>query len=210
MYKIKINDKEYQVPTSFADITMEDYVRCFRGLKDTDNLDGADLFYAVRENESKIVSRLLGEDDDFCMNMPVVIYNDLAESCEFIYRLRDLPHMNEIVVDGVKYEIPKPEEFSLRQWIDVDVTMQDKNNDGKFLELLCILLMQRGEDGKFIPYSGDETKELLDKVKKMKASDGLSIVYHFFLRGEISKRLTRVSSKMEALTHQFRQNTTNL
>ena len=144
MYNIKINDKEYHVPTSFADITMEDYVRCFRGLTDTDNLEGADLFYAVRENESKIVSRLLGEDDDFCMNMPVVIYNDLAESCEFIYRLRDLPHMNEIVVDGVKYEIPKPEDFSLRQWIDMDVTMQDEKDDNRFLELLCILLMQRG------------------------------------------------------------------
>lgn len=210
MYKIKINDKEYQVPTSFADITMEDYVRCFRGLTDTEKLDGADLFYAVRENESKIVSRLLGEDDDFCMNMPVVIYNDLAESCQFIYRLRDLPHMNEIVVDGVRYEIPKPEDFSLRQWIDADVTMQDGNDDNRFLELLCILLMRRGEDGKFIPYSGDETKKLLQKVKRMKASDGLSIVYHFFLKGEISKRITRVSSKMEELTSRFRRNIPNL
>ena len=206
MYKIKINDKEYKVPTSFADITMEDYVRCFSHLRETDNLDDKELFYAVRENESIIISRLLGEDDDFCMNMPIVIYNDIAESCSFIYRLRDLPHMNEIVVDGVKYEIPKPEEFTLRQWIDVDVTMQDEKDDNRFLELLCILLMQRGEDGKFIPYSGDETKELLEKVKKMKASDGLSIVYHFFLKGEISKKITRVSSKVEALIHQFRQN----
>ena len=206
MYKIKINDKEYKVPTSFADITMEDYVRCFAHLRETDNLDDKELFYAVRENESIIISRLLGEDDDFCMNMPIVIYNDIAESCSFIYRLRDLPHMNEIVVDGVKYEIPKPEEFTLRQWIDVDVTMQDEKDDNRFLELLCILLMQRGEDGKFIPYSGDETKELLEKVKKMKASDGLSIVYHFFLKGEISKKITRVSSKVEALIHQFRQN----
>lgn len=210
MYKIKINDKQYQVPTSFADITMQDYVRCFRGLAETDKLDGADLFYAVRENESKIVSRLLGEDDDFCMDLPVIIYNDLAESCQFIYRLRDLPHMNEIVVDGVKYEIPKPEDFSLRQWIDMDVTMQDEKDDNRFLELLCILLMQRGEDGKFIPYSGDESKELLEKVKKMKASEGLSIVYHFFLKGEISKKITKVSSKMGEVIHRFRQNIRNL
>ena len=210
MYKITINDKEYHVPTSFDDITMQDYVRCFGHLKETEKLEGSDLFYAVRENESKIISRLLGEDDDFCMNMPFVVYNDLVDGCQFIYHLRDLPHKNEIVIDGVKYEIPKPEEFSLRQWIDVDVTMQDENNDGKFLELLCILLMRRGEDGKFIPYSGDETKELLDKVKKMKASDGLSIVYHFFLKGEISKKLTSISSKMEEVIHQFRPNTASL
>ena len=118
--------------------------------------------------------------------------------------------MNEIVVDGVRYEIPKPEDFSLRQWIDADVTMQDGNDDNRFLELLCILLMRRGEDGKFIPYSGDETKKLLQKVKRMKASDGLSIVYHFFLKGEISKRITRVSSKMEELTSRFRRNIPNL
>lgn len=207
MYKIKINDKQYNVPTSFSDITMEDYVRIFKGLIDTEKLEGAELFHAVRENESIIVSRMLGEDDDFCMNMPVVIYEDLAESCRFIYRLDELPHMNSIVVDGVRYEIPKPEEFSLRQWIDADVTVQDDKNDDRFLELLCILLMRRGEDGKFLPYSGDESKELLEKVRKMKAIDGLSIVYHFFLRGEISKRFTRVSSKMEALTRRFRHST---
>lgn len=206
MYNIKINDKEYQIPTSFADITMEDYVRCFRGLTDTENLDGGDLFQAVRRNESVVISRLLGEDDNFCLNMPIVIYQDIAESCQFIYRLNELPHKNEIVVDGVKYEIPKPEEFSLRQWIDMDVTTQE-NDDNRFLELLCILLMKKDENGKFIPYNGDESKELLDKVRKMKASDGLSIVYHFFLRGEISRKITRVFSKMEALTHQSRHNT---
>lgn len=210
MYKLKINDKEYQIPTSFDDITMQDYVRCFSSLEDTDSLKGADLFHTVRENESKIISRLLGEDDDFCLNMPIVIYNDLAESLSFIYNIKSLKHSNEIVVDGEKYSIPKPEEFSLRQWIDVDVTMQDEGNNDRFLELLCILLMKRGDDGKFIPYKGDESKKLLEKVRKMRASDGLGIVYHFFLKGEISKKLTNISSKVEEMTNRFRQNITSL
>lgn len=209
MFKIKINDKEYQVPTSFDDITMQDYVRCFRGLRETDKLEGADLFYAVKENESKIISRLLGEDDDFCMGLPFVVYNDLADGCQFIYDLKSLKHHNRIVVDGEEYSIPNPEDFSLRQWIDADVTIQEKDDD-KFLELLCILLMKRGDDGKLIPYNGDETKKLLEKVRKMKASDGLSIIYHFFLKGEIGKRITRVSSKVEEVIHQFRPNTTSL
>ena len=209
MYKIKINDKEYEVPTSFADITMEDYVRCFKGIRDTDKLEGAELFYTVRENEAKIISRLLGEKDDFCMNMPVVIYQSLTQSCDFIYKLSSIPHSNSIEIDGIKYEIPKPEEFSLRQWIDVDVTMQDEGNDNRFLELLCILLMRRGEDGKFIPYDGENIKRFYDKVCKMRASDGLGIVYHFFLKGEISRKLTSISSKMEGVIHQFRQNILN-
>lgn len=209
MYKLKINDKEYSIPTSFSDITMEDYVRCFAGLMETDKLEGADLFQTVRKNESIVISRLLGEDDDFCLNLPIVIYSDIAESCSFIYRLRDLKHQNKIVVDGIEYEIPKPEDFTLRQWIDVDVTMQDDKDDNRFLELLCILLMRRDDNNKFIPYTGEESKQLLDKVRKMKASDGLGIVYHFFLKGEISKKITSIYSKMGELTNQFRQNIRN-
>lgn len=208
MYRISINDKEYSVPTAFSDITLGQYVKCFNGLIDTEKLDGIELFTAVRKNEATIISRLLGEDDDFCLNMPVVIYSELSNSCKFIYSLKTLGHSNEIVIDDVSYSVPQPDEFSLRQWIDVDVTMQEEGNESRYLDLLAILLMKRGDDGKFIPYGGID-KALRKRIEDLPADKGLGIVYHFFLRGEISRRITSISSKMGEVLNQFRQNIHN-
>lgn len=205
MVQITINDKEYKLPTSFEEITLEDYIRVFNGLQKTDELEGIEKYKAIRENEAKILSRLLNEDDDFAINLPLPIYAQLNEAVQFIYSLQTLSHHNKINVDGETYFIPKPEEFNLRQWIDVDVVLDDKD-DAKYIDLLCILLCKRDKDGKLVAYKG-MNEGLKDKVRKMKASDALGIVYHFFLLGGIFQMITSTSSAVEEIQSLLAQST---
>lgn len=208
MIEIKINSKEYKVPTTFDDITMSDYCRCFYGLKNTENMDDRDKFIWTKRNEATVVSRLLGEDDEFCLDLPLPIFNELGKCCRFIYSLQTLKHQNKIEVNGVTYYVPKPSEFNLRQWIDVDVTTQDNESPTKYLELLSTLLMRKDNDGNWIHYSGDN-KVNVDLLKNMKASDGLGIVYHFFLKGEISKRSISTYSMVQEVIRQLHRNITS-
>ena len=211
MISIGINGKDYKIPTSFDEIDLGTYCRVFSGLENTDGLDGSDLFFATRHNEAKIISRLMGENDDFCMDMPLPIYGQLAESVSFIYGLAETKHSQFIEIDGRRYTVPEPEQMNLRQWIDIDMTSTDDSmpDDGeKYLRLLAVMLVEVGEDGKPVAYKGED-KSLYDKLKKVKASDGLGIVYHFFLRGAISSTISQAYSKVEEAMSQLRQSMDN-
>lgn len=208
MISLKINDKEYEVPVSFDEITLGDYCRCFTGLEKTDGLEGGELFYATRKNEAVVLSRLLSEDDSFAYSLPLPLYASLVDVCSFIYSIDGIKPSDFIEVDGRKYQAPEPNQMNLRQWIDIDMTMHDENIDEgqKFIELLSMIMLPLDDKGEMIPYGGQD-KEMPDKLRKLKASDALGTVHRFFLRGAISSRLTEVLSRVERMTDRSRLNT---
>lgn len=122
----------------------------------------------------------MGEKDDFCMNLPLGIYARLNEAIQFIYD-SDYFIKNAkagIVIDNKRYSIPPMSEMSMRQYIDADVVMQNES-DMQYIELLSVLLLTQDDKGKWIPYNGDY-QELMGKVRQLKCSDALGLVYHFF------------------------------
>lgn len=205
--KIKINDKEYNYPESFDDITMKDYCNAFFKLIPTDkDMSDDEIRIVTLRNESIIISRLLGEKDDFVQKLPLSVFGILREKSAWIYNITQLLETNEFVmeIDGDKYMMPKPEEMSLRQYIDADMTMKEADNKQQFIELLSILLLPVGKDGKF-RYDGNY-KDIMPKIENMKASKGLPFVYTFFKKKETSKRLMREFSAV-AGEDQHAQNT---
>ena len=205
MISFELNGKEYNLPTSFDDIDMETFCRCFHGLEETDGKEGSDLFYATKHNESVIVSRLLGEDDDFCMGLPFTLYEDLASACTFIYRIDDKGHSQFIEIGGKRYTVPEPGKMNLRQWIDIDMTGNEEDTGDKYLQLLSTMLVEVGEDGKPKPYEGAD-EGLFEKLKRVKASEGISLIYHFFLLGAISSRITQASLTAQEVMNRLRRN----
>lgn len=204
---IKINDKNYKMPTSFSSLTMKQYCNAFFKLIPTDkDMSDDEIRIITLRNESIIISRLLGEKDDFVQKLPLSVFGILREKSAWIYNITQLLETNEFVmdIDGVKYMMPKPEEMSLRQYIDADMTMKEADNKQQFIELLSILLLPVGKDGKF-RYDGNY-KQLVPKIENMKASKGLPFVYTFFKKKETSKRLMRELS-MVAGEDQHVQNT---
>jgi hypothetical protein len=199
MVKLEINDKKYKIPESFEELSLDQYCKVFYKL-DTDKTDDEVMdFKRSRQNESIILSRLLGENDDFCLDLPLNVYAQLNEKVRFLYDVDYLLKNAKagIVIDGKRYSIPPFNEMSLRQYIDADVVMKEKENDLQYIELLSILLTAKDREGKWIPYDG-KYEELMGKIRQLKCSEALPLVYHFFKKGEALKRISKVSMKVEA------------
>lgn len=203
MIKLEINDKKYNVPESWDEITFEEYCRVFYKLPTAEGEeDMIEKFKRDRETEAMILSRLLGENDDFCLDLPLNIYARLNNAVKFIYDIDFLLRNAKasIKIDGKRYSVPPFSEMPLRQYIDADVVMKDKENDLQYIELLSVLLTAKDSSGKWIPYDGNY-QELMNKLRKLKCSEALGIVYHFFKKGEILRRISKGYMK-EAVSQQ--------
>ena len=194
MKKITINDKEYNLPENWKELNMKTYCRLFYKLEDTnDKMDDATRSIVTLRNESKIISRLLNESDDFVLSLPVEIFNKLRENIQFIYEINNFldSKIFYLNIDGKKYFMPAPNEMSLRQYIDSDMIMKEEGKN-QFIELLACLLLPYGKDG--YEYDG-KYQDLIPKIANMKASEGLPFIYTFFKKKEISKKLSEDSSR---------------
>lgn len=207
MIKIKINDKEYDFASSWDDISMKQYCHMFYNLPTADS-EASDEEKMVQtiENEATIISRLLGEKDDFAMNLPFEIYNRLQEACKFIYSLNGFldSKVFYLNIDGRRYWMPEPKDMSLRQYIDADIIMKEEGNESQFIELLACLLLPYGDDGKY-EYDG-KYQELIPRIERMKASEGLPFIYTFFKKKELSKKVMEGYSKVEEVANRLLHN----
>lgn len=198
MIKLEINDKKYELPTSFDELSFEKYCKAFYKLPkiESDENDNIEFFKQSSEVESIILSRLLGEDDEFCLNLPLESYGKLLNAIQFLFDTDYLMKNAKagIVIDKKRYSIPPMNEMTLRQYIDADVVMQEEESDMQYIELLSILLTSKDEKGKWIPYDG-KYQEMVGKVKGLKCSEALPFVYHFFKRSHALQKLSQVYMK---------------
>lgn len=205
MIKLEIDDKKYNIPESFDEMTFEQYCKIFFKLpKITEEMDDIDAYRMTREVEAIIISRLLGESDDFCMGLPINVYNEISKRLKYISSVADVMKKGKslIKIDGKIYMIPPFGEMQLRQYIDADVILKGEESDLQYIELLSILLTAKDRNGKWIPYNGDY-QELMGKVRQLKCSEALGLCYHFFLKGEALKKLSKASMKVvESQQHQ--------
>ena len=206
MNKFEINGKEYQFPQSWDDITMKQYCHLFHNLPTapSEASDEEKLAHTI-DTEAIIISRLLGENDDFVSNLPIEVFLTLQKQVKFIYSISDFTESKifYLNIDGKKYWMPEPQEMSLRQYIDADMIMKEKS-ENQFIELLACLLLPYGKDGKF-EYDGNY-QELIPKIERMKATDALPFIYTFFKKKQLSKNVTKAYSKVEEAADQLLHN----
>lgn len=207
MNKIEINGKEYQFPQSFDEVTMKQYCHLFYKLPTapSEASEGEKLVHTI-DTEAIIISRLLGEKDDFVANLPIEVFMALQKQIGFIYTIKDFTESKVfyINIDGRKYWMPEPQEMSLRQYIDADMIMKEES-ENQFIELLACLLLPYGKDGKF-EYDGNY-KELIPKIERVKATDALPFIYTFFKKKQLSKNVTEAFSKVGEAADQLAHST---
>lgn len=207
MIKIEINDKTYDFPTSWEDVDMKTYCKCFYHLPKTDEkMDDVEKIAVTLENEATIISRLLGEDDNFVLGLPIGVFSNLASIVKFIYNIDEFldSKIFYLKIDGKKYWMPRPEEMSLRQYIDADMIMREDDNKQQFIELLSCLLLPYGDDGK-AEYDGNY-QELVPKIERMKASDALPFIYTYFKKKILSKKASEAFSTLQQAAEEQLQN----
>ena len=207
MKKFEINGKEYQFPQDWSDITMKQYCHLFYNLHTAPS--GAteeEKIAQTIDTEAVIISRLLGEKDDFVANLPIEVFLTLQKEVGFIYSIKDFTEskMFYLNIEGKKYWMPEPQEMSLRQYIDADMIMKEEG-ENQFIELLACLLLSYGKDGKF-EYDG-KYQDLIPKIEMMKAEDALPFIYTFFKKKQLSKNATEAFSKVEEAADQLAHST---
>lgn len=197
MLKLEINEKKYDIPTSYNELTLKQYCKAFYKLPTSTSDDEAERLETMKKNEATILSRIMGEKDDFCLDLPWGVYQKLADAISFIYDDSLLKNTSShIIINGERYSIPPMNEMSLRQFIDADVVMKEENDDS-YIELLSVLLLKR-KDGKYVPYDGDY-KERMKLIGNAPCSVTLPLVFHFFLKGNTFKKLSEASMKVDKM-----------
>lgn len=202
MIELEINHKEYKYPQSLSEVTLEQYCRVFFKLPELeDDADEVAKFRHERELEGIIISRLLGEPDDFCFSLPLGVYAMLNESTKFIFDVDGCLRNAKasIKVDGVKYYIPSMEEMSFRQFIDADVVMQEDEDELQYIRLLSVLLTRKDDNGEWVPYKGD-SPEMFEKLRVLSCDEALPLVYHFFKKSHALEVLSQVYSQEVGVT----------
>lgn len=197
MKKIKINDKEYHLPENWKEIDLKTYCRLFYKLEETKKkMSDEEKNVITIRNEAKIISRLLGEADDYIASLPIGVYRMIRDEIQFVYDINGFLNSKifYINIDGKKYFMPQPNEMSLRQYIDADIIMKEES-ENQFIELLACLLLPVGKDGKY-EYDG-KYQDLIPKIEKLSCEDGLPFIYTFFKKKIISKRVSEDFSKLE-------------
>ena len=200
----EINGKSYKLPTSWDSLSFEQYCRAFYKLPLIgEDMDEVEQFRLIKENESRILSRIMGEEDDFCMDLPLTVYARLNEAIKFIYDT-DYFYKNAkagITVRGKRYSIPALEKMSMRQFIDADMVMRGDENPLQYIELLAVLLLTYDNKGEYIPYGGDY-EEMYGELRGMPCSKCLPLVFHFFKKGLAYRKLSEVYMKAEVVSPQ--------
>lgn len=202
MIELEINHKEYKYPQSLSEVTLEQYCRVFFKLPELeDDADEVAKFRHERELEGIVISRLLGEPDDFCFSLPLGVYAMLNESTKFIFDVDGCLRNAKasIKVDGVKYYIPSMEEMSFRQFIDADVVMQEDEDELQYIRLLSVLLTRKDDNGEWVPYKGD-SPEMFEKLRVLSCDEALPLVYHFFKKSHALEVLSQVYSQEVGVT----------
>lgn len=199
--KLEIDDKVYKIPTSFDTLSFETYCKIFYNLPTLkDDMEDAEKFKMMKENESIILSRVLGEKDNFCLDLPITVYNKLINIIKYIFDVSEFEKNSKanIVIDGKHYGIPPVSEMALRRFIDADVVLNEQQNNMQYIEMLAILLSTKDKDGKWTPYNG-KYEDMMGKLRSMPCSKVLPLVYHFFKKGEALQKLSKAYMKMEGV-----------
>lgn len=198
MLKVEINEKLYNIPTSFEELTLEQYCKMFYKLQtSTDDMDEDEKFRLMIKNEGIILSRLMGEDDDFCLNLPMTTFQKIVDELHYIYDTKSFftKAKASVKIKGKRHQIPPLDKMSMRQYIDADVVMQEETPT-QYIELLSVLLLEKDDNGEFIPYKGDYIEKMAF-VKDLPCSEALPLVFHFFKIGNAYKKLSAASMKVE-------------
>ena len=193
MFQIEINNKNYNLPTSYDELLFVDYVRIFKDIKSIDGKTEEEKLYNAQMLQAKLVSKLLNEDDDFVMNLPLPIAASLIDKISFLFDVDDIKakQRNEIVIHNIKYHIPPTDRMELRQWIDADFAVKADDLIG-LLSTLLIKDKYKGEDKQIRAWLTNEAR----------SSDVLPLLYYFFMKGRLSQRLFQVEEAVsQVLPH---------
>ena len=199
MIKLTIEDKTYNIPSNFDELTLGHYCDIFYNLDDIADIEDEDeKRKALIKKQSVIISRLLNENDDFSMELPISVYTRILEETNYIYDIERFNKQmnNEIEINDKKYTVKSILKLTTRQYIDIDEILKDKGNKNRFCDVLSIMIQD--------DYQGNY-KALSNEIAKIPSSKGLPLMLFFYHLNKQSQIHFQISSQLEVIQNHLQQ-----
>jgi hypothetical protein len=171
---IKIEGKEYRIPTKLSDITVEDYEQWF------------DYVPHTERDKVELVSKITKIPLDILLNIPTDSFYYIVGKVSFIFSLdlSSYTSSNVIDIEGTRYVINTEDKITLGEYVDAQgVLEQDKDRLSELLSIVCRPLNER--------YDSGNNKERIEIFKSI-TLDRVFPLFAFFL--QYRKRYTAISS----------------
>lgn len=187
MIKIKIDSTNYNIPSDWCDVTLEQYEQWF------------DSNIITKEDEVIFISKVSSIPLHILNTLPVDFYNELTQMVGFALTDEKFKMNNSIVIDDINYSISYQDKLSLAEWVDTDAVLQGEKN--KLSSVLAIVCRPTGEK-----YNPDNLAERIELFKGL-SMDKVFPLFSFFLTlNEVSTIIINHSLKVEGMVNQLHLN----
>lgn len=185
--KIEFDGVKINVPSSWNDITLEEYEKLYL-LKPETKLE----YIQYVADICKIDTKLL-------INSPTQLFDIVSNAIQFIFD-NDFEPVNKVVVDETEYFISFSDKLTLGEWVDID-SIIESDSETKLSEMLAVLCRPIGEK-----YNPDltERKKLFQSLSCDKA---LPLIGFFLLKKKKSEEILNHCSMVITQANQFLRDT---
>lgn len=186
MKRIKIEDTLYNVPESWDDVTLGQYEKWFDYVADT------------KMKEVELVSLISTIPFDLLSTLPLSFYTDVLNMVSFAFAGNDFKPSNKIIIDNEVYSVSVKDELTLAQYVDVEATFEEEDNDSRLSEILAIVCLRKGEK-----YDFKILKERKKLFQDLKMNEVFPLLAFFLQLRKNLLKITTFYSKVVEQANQF-------
>lgn len=161
--------KSYDFPTSWDEVSVEKFMKIYTS---------SDTKYEGIMGSVKVLSAISGIDEEILMMMDINDFKNLADQLSFVNQ--DVPkhEVEYLELDGDKYYLYSDfNKFTTGEIITIELLLEQGGGNvfPVMLELLCVFLRRKKEDGTFEKYNTNfmSRKDLFKDVP-------ISKIFHIF------------------------------
>jgi hypothetical protein len=161
--------KTYEFPTSWDEVSVEQFAKIYTA---------SDTKYEGILGSVKVMSAISGIDENILMMMDINDFRNLADQLSFVNQ--DVPKQDVdcIEIDGEKYYLYSEfNKFTTGEIITIELLLEQGGGNifPVMLELLCVFLRKKKEDGSFEKYNTNfmNRKDLFRNIP-------ISQIFHIF------------------------------
>ncbi|KAA6333168.1 hypothetical protein EZS27_018395 [termite gut metagenome] len=165
MKKIKIEEKTYNVPENWKDITLRSY-ETFSSIK-----------IENRIGEIQLVSKVSSIPLNVLSNLPLSFYTEILNTICFIFCSISYKPLSFVSDGEYDYYVNTKEELTLAQYVDIENVYSDENGENKLSEILAIVCLKKDE--KYLPELLETRKEMFENMPMDKVFPLLTFFLQF-------------------------------
>ena len=161
--------KSYDFPTSWDEVSVEKFMKIYTA---------SDIKYEGILGSVKVLSAISGIDEEILMMMDINDFKNLADQLAFVNTDVPKQEVDYIEVDGDKYYLYSDfNKFTTGEIITIELLLEQGGGNifPVMLDLLCVFLRKKKEDGTFEKYN-----TLFMNRKDLFKNVPISQIFHIF------------------------------